>query len=245
MKKYCRRGCFWGALGLALGIAYWIVEAAVDSFVLHEGSLVETLLTPGPDTLLKRVVFVAITTSFGFFAQSRIHRLQEAHESIRHQSLHDILTGLPNRALLYDRLAQALARAQRRESKFSVVVLDLDNFKDINDSFGHHVGDQLLEDIGVRLTGVLRRGDTIARWGGDEFVVLSTDVDAVEDVGVIVQRIRGCLSEPFVVEDHDLPVSASIGFSVYPDDGEDAETLLRKADVAMYDVKGKAHSLSD
>jgi diguanylate cyclase (GGDEF)-like protein/PAS domain S-box-containing protein len=150
---------------------------------------------------------------------------------------HDFLTGLPNRMLLNDRISQAIALAPRNKSKIAVLFLDLDGFKYINDSLGHPVGDKLLQSIAKRLVGCVRGSDTVSRQGGDEFVVLLSELQCVEDAVLSSRRILKAVAEAHSIDHHDLHISTSIGVSIYPDDGEDAETLIKNADTAMYQAK--------
>jgi diguanylate cyclase (GGDEF)-like protein/PAS domain S-box-containing protein len=162
---------------------------------------------------------------------------QAMARQITHSAEHDFLTGLPNRMLLNDRIGQAIASARRRSKQVAVLFLDLDGFKHINDSLGHPIGDKLLQSIGKRLTSAVRGADTVSRQGGDEFVVLLADLSEAEDAVVMAARILRTVAEPHSVGQHDLHVTTSIGVSVYPDDGQDAETLIKNADTAMYQAK--------
>ncbi len=162
---------------------------------------------------------------------------KQAEEKLVHLAHYDALTGLPNRNLLQDRLRQSLAVANRSHSKVALMFLDLDRFKTINDSLGHLVGDRLLQEIGGRLTGAVRAGDTVARLGGDEFVVVLQNVRSAGDAALVAQNLLDAVSPPVLIEGAELHVSASIGISLYPDDGTDVESLMRAADVAMYHVK--------
>ena len=155
---------------------------------------------------------------------------------------HDSLTGLPNRLLLKDRIDQAIATAPRHERQVAVLFLDLDGFKHINDSLGHPTGDKLLQSIAKRLVGCVRTSDTVSRQGGDEFVVLLTESRQWEDAVVVAERILKAVAQSHPIETHDLHVTTSIGVSVYPDDGEDAETLIRNADIAMYQAKERGRN---
>jgi diguanylate cyclase (GGDEF)-like protein len=150
---------------------------------------------------------------------------------------YDLLTSLPNRRLLHDRLNQAIARARRRKTKVAVLFVDLDHFKHINDTLGHAVGDGLLKEVAGRLAGSLRDIDTVCRLAGDEFVVLLTDIAEVGDVAGAAQRIIDTLCAPYAVKDHELSVTTSTGISVYPSDGQNGAVLLEKADIAMYRAK--------
>ncbi len=154
-----------------------------------------------------------------------------------HSAQHDFLTGLPNRMLLTDRVSQAIAAASRHEKKVGVLFLDLDGFKHINDSLGHAIGDQLLRSVAKRLMGCVRGADTVSRQGGDEFVVLLSEMERPEDAAISAKRILSEVAEPHCIVHHDLHVTTSIGVSVYPDDGLDAETLVKNADTAMYQAK--------
>ncbi|HUF96207.1 MAG TPA: EAL domain-containing protein [Acidimicrobiia bacterium] len=158
-------------------------------------------------------------------------------QKMTHSFEHDALTGLPNRLLLNDRIEQAIAMAPRHDRQVAILFLDLDGFKHINDSLGHPTGDKLLQSIAKRLVGCVRNSDTVSRQGGDEFVVLLTDAGQWEDAVIVAERILKAVAQAHPIEDHDLNVTTSIGVSVYPDDGEDAETLIRNADTAMYQAK--------
>ncbi|HLZ30315.1 MAG TPA: amino acid permease [Chloroflexota bacterium] len=161
---------------------------------------------------------------------------KEAEEALLHQALHDGLTGLPNRTLLQDRVSQAILAAQRENAPLSLLLVDLDRFKEINDTFGHHYGDLLLQQIGPRLRGVLRAADTIARLGGDEFGILLPTTDAQNSFGV-AQHLVEMLKAPFDLDGQMVEIDASIGIASYPTHGSDTATLLRLADVAMYVAK--------
>ncbi len=156
--------------------------------------------------------------------------------TLEYQAMHDLLTGLPNRTLLRDRLQQLLLGSHRDRRPLSLLIIDLDRFKDVNDAFGHHYGDLLLKDIGQRFVGTLRESDTIARLGGDEFAVLLPGADG-DTANELARRIIAALEQPFLLEGHRLDVQASVGIAVYPDHGADADTLLRRADIAMYAAK--------
>ena len=156
---------------------------------------------------------------------------------MEHLAYHDALTGLPNRPLYIDRLIMALAQASRVNQKVAVFFLDLDRFKDINDSLGHSTGDGLLKAVAERIRRCVREGDTVARFGGDEFTLLIPKIDHVEDAAKIAQKILETLKIPFSVNDHELFVTTSVGISVFPNDGTDPETLVRNADTAMYRAK--------
>ena len=158
-------------------------------------------------------------------------------QQLADMATHDFLTGLPNRLLLHDRLHVALAQAHRNKNKLAVLTLDLDRFKAVNDTHGHHVGDELLKAVGQRLTGILRSGDTVARMGGDEFLLLMPELHQSDSVSSIISKIVEAFKGPFIIEGHRLSVYVSIGIAIYPDDGTDMESLMRKSDSAMYDIK--------
>jgi diguanylate cyclase (GGDEF)-like protein len=158
---------------------------------------------------------------------------------------HDSLTGLPNRTLFNDHFNLALAGAKRHHKKLAVMVLDIDRFKDINDTLGHPYGDQLLKQFGNRLSSTVRGGDTVARIGGDEFAVLVTEVAGTEDIANVAQKMLANARKAFRLNNHEVRITASIGVSNYPEDGEDIETLVKYADTAMYQAKnnGRNHYL--
>jgi diguanylate cyclase (GGDEF)-like protein/PAS domain S-box-containing protein len=158
-------------------------------------------------------------------------------ETIRQLAYHDALTGLPNRLLFNDRLTIALAQANRNEEKLAVMLLDLDNFKNVNDTLGHSMGDRLLKGVADRLTGVLRKADTVARMGGDEFMLLMPGITRIEYSVEIAYKVLQTFYIPFVIDGHEIHTSASIGIAIYPDDGEDTDTLIKNADIAMYHAK--------
>jgi diguanylate cyclase (GGDEF)-like protein/PAS domain S-box-containing protein len=166
----------------------------------------------------------------------------EAMEKLAHAALHDSLTGLANRASFLEHLDLGLKRAERNEKGVGVLFIDLDNFKLVNDSFGHAAGDELLKAVGARLQSAVRGMDVVARQGGDEFLILLTDVKtdstaSTSPTEVVASKVRSILREPFLVDGIEIFVSASVGISTYPADGTDADTLLKHADVAMYSVK--------
>jgi len=156
---------------------------------------------------------------------------------LTHYAQHDPLTGLPNRMLVNDRVNQAIVLASRHAKKVAVLFLDLDGFKHVNDSLGHPIGDKLLQSVARRLVASVRDSDTVSRQGGDEFIVLLSEVGRPEDAAVTARRMLQSVGDPHPIDQHDLHITASIGVSVYPDDGLDAETLIKNADTAMYQAK--------
>ena len=167
---------------------------------------------------------------------------KQAEARIQFLAHHDILTHLPNRALLMDRLQVLLASARRQNSLVGVLFIDLDNFKTVNDSLGHYAGDELLKRVAGRLQSCLRGADMVGRLGGDEFVVVVTDLATAEDIAPVAEKIAETISEPISLEDQVLSVSGSIGISVFPKDGETPDTLIRNADAAMYLAKDRGRS---
>jgi diguanylate cyclase (GGDEF)-like protein/PAS domain S-box-containing protein len=162
---------------------------------------------------------------------------KRVEEELAYMATHDALTGLPNRTLFNDRLTLALTHAHRNQRKLTVMLLDLDRFKDVNDTLGHSVGDKLLKLVGECLTNLLRKSDTVARMGGDEFMLMLPGITQGEDAAKIAQKTLEAFRKPFVLNDHELHITTSIGIAMYPDDGEDADTLMRNADTAMYRAK--------
>jgi diguanylate cyclase (GGDEF)-like protein/PAS domain S-box-containing protein len=175
---------------------------------------------------------------FGFRGVGHdITERKRTEQQLNYMATHDPLTGLPNRMLFIDRLKMALAQANRNSQKLAVTMLDLDHFKNINDSLGHMVGDQLLKEIGQRLTDLLRQNDTIARLGGDEFIILLPEIRRVEDSAEAAGKILNAFQQPFICGRHKIISSTSIGIAIYPDDCQDTDSLLKNADMAMYYVK--------
>ncbi|MGH8687845.1 MAG: sensor domain-containing protein, partial [Burkholderiales bacterium] len=162
---------------------------------------------------------------------------KQAEERIQYLATRDALTGLPNRALLADRAGQSILAAARSRGMLAVLLIDLDRFKLVNDSLGHRAGDALLRAVAERLQNTLRRDDTLARLGGDEFVLLWDGLKTAQDAAQVAQRVQGILQRPFTVEDRALNVTASLGISIYPEDGRDFSELLKNADTALYDAK--------
>jgi diguanylate cyclase (GGDEF)-like protein len=168
---------------------------------------------------------------------AEIAERKHAEERIRYMAHHDSLTDLPNRVLLHDRIEQAIAYAERNDAQVAVLFADLDHFKNINDSLGHQVGDHLLQLVAARLRLCLRKGDSVARLGGDEFVLSLSFPKYSGDIARVAQKLLDALDRSFIVDGHELHLGCSIGISIYPDDGNDVEALMRAADTAMYHAK--------
>ncbi len=163
--------------------------------------------------------------------------LKLQRDALEHQAYHDTLTGLPNRLLFLDRLNQSIQKAQRNRNKIAVLFIDMDRFKEINDSLGHVCGDEAIKDVALRIKSKLRKTDTIARFGGDEFIVILDDINNPIIVVNIVQKLMQCMHDPLVLDGHTIYVTVSIGISIYPDDADTADDLLKNADAAMYNAK--------
>lgn len=163
-------------------------------------------------------------------------------EKMSHLAQHDLLTGLPNRVLLTERLTQAMGLARRHYRQLALLFLDLNQFKQVNDSLGHAVGDRLLQDVAENLVDCVRATDTVSRHGGDEFVILLPEIEDIHDPDRVAEKLLARFAKPRIIDGHELQVTPSIGISVYPDNGIDADTLMRNADAAMYVNKRKARS---
>ncbi|MCP5408897.1 MAG: EAL domain-containing protein [Chromatiaceae bacterium] len=163
--------------------------------------------------------------------------IRASQEQLHHLAHHDNLTGLPNRLLLKDRLDQSFKRARREKCQVAVLFLDLDEFKKINDTLGHKVGDEVLKQAARRIQALLRKEDTVARLGGDEFVILLDRLDRAEDASLVARKVLSTLQQPFTIANRELYIGVSIGISIFPQDGEDSDKLVRNADIAMYRAK--------
>jgi len=181
-----------------------------------------------------------VTHYVGVF--SDITRLKESQEKLDYLAHHDPLTSLPNRLLFNDRLLHAIGRATRVSQQLAVMFIDLDRFKNVNDTLGHHVGDELLKQVAQALGQRLRDGDTLARLGGDEFIVLLEDVDGSYGAGQVASKMMALFEQPFMVAEHELFVTGSIGISLFPANGQDANLLVRNADLAMYQAKSRGRN---
>jgi diguanylate cyclase (GGDEF)-like protein len=162
---------------------------------------------------------------------------RQTEQHIMKLATHDMLTGLPNRYLLQDRIAQALAHDRRSQEQAAVLFIDLDHFKNINDSLGHNAGDLLLKEVAARLSATIRSEDTVARHGGDEFIVLLPNITSPQDAQAVAQKILDELIRPFQIHGEEFHIGGSIGIALFPNDGEDGEMLLKNSDAAMYHAK--------
>ncbi len=174
----------------------------------------------------------------GFVLMVRdITERRKAEDAVRFMAYHDSLTGLPNRSLFNERLSLELAHAERSHQKLALMVMDLDRFKEVNDTLGHQAGDVLLKTVALRLKGLLRKNDTVARMGGDEFMVILSEIHTEEDAIIVAEKILSSIDEPYYIDGHEVGVTCSIGISIYPNHGEEAGALIRVADDAMYHAK--------
>lgn len=199
-----------------------------------EDFLVEVTLTP--ITLNNRKVFYVVWRDISDEKEAE-RKLLEQKEVLYHQAHHDALTGLPNRILFNDRLEHGIELSKRNRTKFALFFIDLDYFKQINDSLGHQVGDKVLIVVTERLKAKIRKEDTLARLSGDEFTVIMEDVNTIDDVSLLAQKIQKVLAQPIHIDGHTLYISCSMGISIYPKDSTDAVDLIKNADAAMYQAK--------
>jgi diguanylate cyclase (GGDEF)-like protein len=207
-------------------------------------SIMRALFAAGESVSHTTIAMLSLAGSGSFLLGAILTVLEDQREStaeatseVEHLAYHDTVTGLPNRSLFSDRLAVALTHAQRHRYKLAVLFLDMDRFKQINDSLGHTIGDRLLRIVAERITSAVRSEDTVARFGGDEFTVLIHIIGKVEDAGKIAQKILDSLKAPILIDNREFVVTSSAGIAIYPVDGTDGETLIRNADTAMYRAK--------
>ena len=239
-----REGQSWRSLGRALVGGASALYGVVQLHLLW--SLLFSVGTASRQTFTIFSGFVDFILVFTIGLGVVIWLLEDEHKKAVQSSVevaqlafHDPLTGLPTRKLLLDHLALAIQQARRDREKLAIYFIDLDRFKNINDSLGHSVGDKVLQAVAARLKGALREADTVARMGGDEFVVLTPEVQRVDDAVHIAQKLREATRDPVHTDGRELFVSGSMGIAMYPEDGADAETLLRNADTAMYRAKAQ------
>jgi len=241
-------------IGLALSAMHYTAMAAsrfaANAYSLHPavgGGMDSRWLALGIATIaLGLLAITTILLVYDAHLESNVRRytamLEAANAQLQHAATHDALTGLPNRALLADRMGHAIARVARDEIQFAVLVVDLDRFKAINDSLGHIAGDELLQEVARRLSGLLRKDDTLARLGGDEFVLVIHEVESAQDAEAVARKVLSQVALPLQIAGLDVHVSPSVGIAVCPNDGVDSETLLQHADTAMYHAKKKGRN---
>jgi diguanylate cyclase len=233
-------------MGIAISGMHYTAMAAsrfsAGSFCIGAGTTDQrwlALAVAAPAIAILSITSILLVYDAHLESRTRKHneQLERANAQLEHAATHDSLTGLPNRVLLADRLAQATAQSERHSRGFAVLVVDLDRFKSINDSLGHTAGDDMLKEVARRLNRLLRKADTLARLGGDEFVLVLNEIAGPRDAESVARKVLASLTDPVVLSDIDVQISASIGISVFPEDGIDADTLLQHADAAMYHAK--------
>lgn len=218
--------------------------------VPEQDGVENTLYQQLQHALMERTVLRRILTT----SQQRIEILEETNIRQRQKLIrlaeklmqahrfgyYDELTGLPNRRLLFDRFKQAMAQSNRQHKRIALLFIDLDKFKSINDELGHTAGDKLLQQFAEHLITCIRYGDTACRYGGDEFVIMLPEIDNPKDAAVVAEKIHARLSEPYVVDDTAIVISASIGTTIYPADGKNCSELIKQADISMYLAKTRS-----
>lgn len=213
------------------------IEIAISELTRSEGQLYIAIVRDITERKRSEEELKALHNDLERRVVKRTRELASLNQELEHQALHDALTELPNRALLQDRMHQALFSAQRENHQLALLITDLDRFKEINDTVGHHYGDLVLQQVSARMRAALRGSDTIARLGGDEFAVLLPFIESGEDAVKTARKLIATMEEPIMVEDHSFHVGISIGIALYPDHGKDGSTLMRHSDVAMYVAK--------
>ena len=223
----------------ALAINYNAFEQLYSFSRAHEELELDELFT----------LMMILSVALGVYSIRRVIELKKevvqrklSEEHVRQLAYFDSLTGLPNRALLKDRLIHIMQHAKRREILIAILFVDLDGFKSINDNYGHEAGDQVLKNVAERLNDSVRSGDTVSRLAGDEFIVVIEGVSSVDEMRQIIERVHSALSDVHQLDDNEVFATPSIGVSVYPDDGEKCDMLIRNADRAMYEAKSKGKS---
>ena len=225
-------GAAFATLAAAAGAAFSDRPTAFGALALIATVTMVPLLFRGLATPILVRLDAAITERETL--QAELGAAHKEKEEFRDLAYHDGLTGLPNRGLLYDRLELAIAHSYRQASHLALLFLDLDDFKNVNDSLGHASGDRVLVELGIRLRDSVRAGDTVARFGGDEFVVLLDSVSGAEDAELVAAKVLDAVRAPFRLDGHEVCTTASVGVSVYPGDGTTPDELVRSADAAMY-----------
>jgi len=218
------------------------IEIAISELTRSEGRLFIAIVRDITERKKSEEELKALHEDLERRVIKRTRELASLNQELEHQALHDALTELPNRVLLQDRLQQALLSAQRKQHQLALLITDLDRFKEINDTLGHHYGDLVLQEVSARMRAALRGSDTIARLGGDEFAVLLPIIDSEQDAVNAARKLVSAMEKPIVLEDQSFHVGISVGFALYPDHGKDGSTLMRHADVAMYVAKRSTSS---
>ncbi len=220
----------------ALSAAVGPAPRRLQHVLAHVHELEEALALSRQETLAAKQQVASLSETNAQLKELADQREREIAKA-RYFAYHDELTGLPNRSLLLDRLNQVLAAAERYDRQFALLFLDLDRFKEVNDTLGHSAGDKLLQRVAERLLSCVRRGDTACRYGGDEFVLLLPEVDSEDGPSDAAEKIRVRLAKPYDVEGHSIALTATIGVAVYPDDGRGHADLIKHADREMYLAK--------
>jgi diguanylate cyclase (GGDEF)-like protein len=226
------------ALAAVAGAAFLDRPSVVGALGVLVSLAMVPLLVAGLARRLQRRLDVAITEREVFRAE--LDAACRTTEELRNFANHDGLTGLPNRSLLHDRLGLAITQSHRQGSHLAVLFLDLDDFKRVNDSLGHGSGDSLLVELARRVRTSVRAGDTVARFGGDEFIVLLDELSEARDADLVAAKVLDAVQAPYRLDGHEVSIAASLGVSVYPRDGTSSDELLRSADAAMYREKRRA-----
>jgi diguanylate cyclase (GGDEF)-like protein len=224
-----------------VGLTHPVDDAAavLRAALAQVADLREALAANGEDGSIQPETAAALEEKL-LWLRLKLLRLSTLVAEAAHCAYHDELTALPNRALLIDRLRQAMAHAARQGRMLAVILLDLNGFKAINDRLGHNAGDKLLIHVARMLNGSVRESDTVCRYGGDEFVIMIPEIADAAAVAAVMEKIRDRLATPLALDGQLVQVSASMGVALYPADGEDLEQLIQRADVAMYRAKGIA-----
>ncbi len=236
--------------GVLIALFIWFLDPFIDAVFLHEGTIYQQLLNPNTFEVYMRSVISVIIIIFSFTGSVLLTRYKWANEALkenekllRYMAQHDPLTRLPNRMLFSDRLQQEIAIAKRDKKNFAVMFLDLDEFKPVNDKFGHGVGDLLLKEAAKRIQDCVRESDTVGRFSGDEFIVLFRAIEHKQDAMAVAEKIRHALNQPFELAGQNLKISSSTGVAIYPDHGADEVQLLKNADIAMYCAKDNGRNM--
>jgi len=231
---------------LARRIAQPIQSIAKTFGRFREGEVVPEVTSDSNDEL---GLLAKNFTSMAKSINDQLQQLTSQRQQLQQAAHHDLLTGLPNRLLFEDRIEQALVAAKRDQIEVAVMLVDLDEFKPVNDTFGHHIGDRLLDEAAKRMLGCVRESDTLARYGGDEFMVILSQRDhhhaslSARHIALqVAEKIRSALQQPFTIDDYQLRISASLGISLYPEDAQDKESLIKNADLAMYYAKSNGRN---